>query len=359
MRTDAAIMECAGRVAYSECIRLGAEAVDNVDELRDATFLITGASGMVGSAICRTLLYLNRTQKLNIRLVLPVRASTKKEALRGICGRSKVSIIACDLTRPLTLDERVDYIIHAACPTGSNELKSNSAEVSRFSALSTLELLDFGVKNDVKGFVYLSSMEVYGAIEGLTDETKLGFIDLTFPRSCYPESKRFCENLIASYAAQHGLKAVSARLAQVLGAGIKPGENRAYAAFARRALKNEAIVLKTDGTSHGNYVHIADAVSAILFLLTKGAAGQAYNVSSDNASLMIKDFARRISSLLSGGKSEIIFDIPKDISTLPYASHTGLVLDNTKLKNLGWQSRFTLDDMIVSLGKDLTELNQE
>ena len=74
---------------------------------------------------------------------------------------------------------------------------------------------------------------------------------------------------------------------------------------------------------------------------------------------MIKDFARRISSLLSGGKSEIIFDIPKDISTLPYASHTGLVLDNTKLKNLGWQSRFTLDDMIVSLGKDLTELSQE
>ena len=51
MRTDTAIMECPGRVAYSECIRLAAEAVNNVDELRDATFLITGASGMVGGAI--------------------------------------------------------------------------------------------------------------------------------------------------------------------------------------------------------------------------------------------------------------------------------------------------------------------
>ena len=349
--------ECSNRPEYGKCIAKAAEYLEDKDAFRGATFLITGASGMVGGALCRLLLYLNRTEDLGAKLLLPVRASTRKETLFGILDRSEVTVFEHDLAGPFESAIKTDYIVHAACPTASSLLSGHSADSAVFSALSTINLLEMARHEKPKGMVYLSSMEAYGKLDGLADETMSGLIDLTSPRSCYPESKRYCENLIACFWAQYGIRAVSARLAQVLGAGIKPNETRAYAQFAKCALKKEAIVLKTDGLSRGNYVHLSDALCAILLLLSRGVSGEIYNVSGDNASLTIREFAGRISLLLSNGESRIVFDIPPDAASLPYASKTGLILGNAKLKCLGFKSRFTLDDMILSLGKDLIETN--
>ncbi len=350
------IPECPGRYEYGLCIQAAAKAVEQEPSFHGTTFLITGASGMVGGAFCRMLLYLNRTKSLNIQLLLPVRSSTSPDSLKGISERPEVRMIPCDLTVPLEIPEKVDYVLHAACPTASSVLRNDCAGTARFAALSTLQILDLCAHKKIRSAVYLSSMEAYGKMEGLTDETGLGPIDLASPRSCYPESKRFCENLVACYASQYGVHAVSARLAQVLGAGIKAGENRAYASFARQALRGEPIILHTDGKSVGNYAHISDVVSALCTLFLHGKSGEIYNVCSDGASLPIRDFASRIALLLSKGKSKVAFDLPSDSTSLPYAPHTGLMLDNRKLKSLGWKNRFSLDDMILSLGEDLKEM---
>ena len=49
----------------------------------------------------------------------------------------------------------------------------------------------------LRGFVYLSSMEVYGTplADEKIDESYPCNIDLSLPRNSYPESKRLCESL--------------------------------------------------------------------------------------------------------------------------------------------------------------------
>ena len=350
------IIECPLRPEYGRCISQAAEGIIDAEAFKGARFYITGATGMVGGALSRALLYLNRKKNLGIKLVLPIRRSSSLSRLQGIADRSEVRLIETDLEENIDLGGEIDYIVHAASPTLSRELKENSASSIRSIALGGLNLLEFARRKRVRGMVYLSSMEVYGALYGEAAENTLGFIDLTSPRSCYPEGKRFIENACACYAAEFNVNVCSARLAQVMSAGIKPDESRAYAQFARSALRGESIVLKTQGTSNGNYVHIADAVTAICQLVLKGEKGQSYNVCSDDCTLTIKELALRISALLSNGKSAVISDAPKDPSSLPYAPETGIRLSNQKLKRLGWQSLFGIDDMIASLGKDIRDL---
>ena len=351
-----AIMECPSREEYGRCIELAAQRVPNASQFEGKTFFITGASGMVGGALCRTLLYLDRTLKLGLKLVLPVRSEASKGKLSGIYGRDCVKVFTADPESEIDIADNIDYIVHAASPTDSFTLKQQSADALRSIVLGGLSALELARRKRLESMVYLSSMEVYGTLAGAATEDSAGAIDLTSPRSCYPEGKRLIENACTCYAAQYGVNACSARLAQVMSAGIKPGENRAYAQFAKSALKGEDITLKTTGASSGNYVHIADAVSAILTLLVKGEKGQSYNVCGDGCTLTIKELALRISAILSRGQSRVVIDAPNDPSLLPYAPETGIVLVNEKLRRLGWQSVFGIDDMIKSLGADLSEL---
>ncbi len=352
------IIECPGRREYANCVKAAAEAASDKSAFADATVLVTGATGMVGGALCRTLLYLNRVYGLRLKLLCPVRSEAGFGRLPGIYGRDEARVFVYEPDKTLAVEGKVDYVVHAASPTASAELRSSSADVIKSGALGILNMLELCREKQPRGMVFLSSMEAYGAMNARASEDTAGYIDLTSPRSCYPEAKRFGECACACYASQYGVNALSARLAQVVGAGIKPGENRAYAAFAKSALRGENITLKTAGASMGNYVHVSDAVSGILTLLTKGAPGQIYNVCGDGCSLTVAELAQLIGKLLSDGKSKVVRETQADGKNLPFAPDTGIILDNSKLKALGWSSRFGLEDMILSLGRDLAELKE-
>lgn len=67
-----------------ECARSGFD----FDLLRDSTILITGATGLVGGALTRTLLAANRLRGLRARVLAPVRdVARARDALAGVYGR--------------------------------------------------------------------------------------------------------------------------------------------------------------------------------------------------------------------------------------------------------------------------------
>ena len=357
------IIECGARREYAKNIIDAASAISDASALKNARLLITGATGLVGGAFVRTLLYLNRTQELNISLLLPVRSLERaKTALYGIYGRSEVSVFEADIEVPLNIEGKIDYMLHAASPTASKEFTSHPASVLTSVLKSNEALLDLARLKSVKKYLYISSMEAFGVTASSDTparEEDLGYVSLSSPRSCYPEGKRVNELMCLCYAGEYGVNALSARLAQTFGAGIGPNENRVFAQFARSALKGENLVLRTKGESVGNYVHISDCVSALITLLLKGESGETYTVVGDNCSAKIKELAYLISSTLSGGKSRVVFDLPKDSGELSYAPDTCLRLDNSKLKTLGWTPVHSLADAIKSLGEDIKQFNGE
>lgn len=326
------------------------------DEYRDSSFLITGATGLIGSLLVRALLYCDRVHGLNLTVYAVVRSIEKA---RGIFGEdAQVSYITADLAEDeLKFEGHCDYVIHAAAVTTSKLMVSDPVGTIRTAIDGTEKLLRLAAERQARAFIYLSSMEVYGQPkgEGKTAEQDLGYVDLTSVRSCYPEGKRMCECLCNAYAAQYGLNVKSVRLAQTFGAGILPGENRVFAQFAKSAARGEDIVLHTAGESEGNYVYTSDAVRAILLLLVRGASGEAYNVANEDSHTTIRRMAELVADKIAGNRISVVIDIPEDSAALGYAPPVRMWLDASKLRALGWTPQFGLIDSYQRMMQYMTE----
>ena len=85
------------------------------DKLQGKTVLVTGASGMIASYLVFTLLYLNDTRHLNIRVLALVRNGEKaKQQFGNILVRSDITLLIQDVSQVLDYSGPVDYIVHAA-----------------------------------------------------------------------------------------------------------------------------------------------------------------------------------------------------------------------------------------------------
>lgn len=328
-----------------EDIREFAKQFPLSQQLANSTFLITGATGLIGSTLIHCLLSLNK----NIKVIAPVRNIEKAELLFSVEEKYNICLIECDI---LSYDydkiPNVDYIIHCAAPTASKYFIDYPVETFDIIYNGTRLLLEYARKNKVKSFIYLSSLEVYGEINDdsttVTEEIQ-GYLDVMAVRSSYPMAKRAAENLCVSYCRQYDIPIKIARLTQTTGAGIAKDDNRVIALFARLASSNQDIVLHTSGEAARPYCYITDAVSAIFYILLKGNAGEAYNVANEDTYISARGMAEYIRDNFNPNISVKI--VLKD--NMGYAPVTKLRLSNQKLMNLGWKPKYGLGGILQRL----------
>ena len=315
------------------------------DALRNSSFVITGATGLIGSLIVKYLLYANRTMNFGAKIYAVVRNVEKADKIFAEEKTDALTYVVADLTKEkVNCEGDCDYIVHAAAVTASKVMVSDPVGTICTSIDGTEKMLQLAVEKKAKAFIYISSMEIYGqpTVGGKTAEKDLGYVDIGNVRSCYPEGKRMCECLCTAYAAQYGVNVISARLAQTFGAGILPTENRVFAQFARSVMRGENIVLHTTGESEGNYVYTADAIAAIMTLLVKGKAGEAYNIANEDSHITIRNMAELVAREIAGEKIQVVIDIPEDSVSLGYAPPVKMWLDASKMRELGWKPEIGL-----------------
>ena len=315
------------------------------DALRNSSFVITGATGLIGSLIVKYLLYANRTMNFGANIYAVVRNVEKADKIFAEEKTDALTYVVADLTKEkVNCEGDCDYIVHAAAVTASKVMVSDPVGTICTSIDGTEKMLQLAVGKKAKAFIYISSMEIYGqpTVGGKTAEKDLGYVDIENARSCYPEGKRMCECLCTAYAAQYGVNVISARLAQTFGAGILPTENREFAQFARSVMRGENIVLHTTGESEGNYVYTADAIAAIMTLLVKGKAGEAYNIANEDSHITIRNMAELVAREIAGEKIQVVIDIPEDSVSLGYAPPVKMWLDASKMRELGWKPEIGL-----------------
>ena len=320
-------------------------------ELENTKFLITGATGLIGSTLVRCLLALNE----NIQITCPVRSVDKAFLLFGE-DSSKVKWLEGNLQDTLhDLDEYNDFVIHCASPTAGKYMVEHPAETFEFAMDSTRSLLSFAKRYHVKGMVYLSSLEYYGqnADEKLIEEDFEGYVDPNSPRSSYPLGKRAAEFLCVAYAKEFGVKVKVARLTQTFGVGVSSNDNRVFAQFARSVIQGTDIVMHTTGESAKPYCYTTDCVSAMLYILLKGKNGEAYNVANPNTYISIRDMANFLQSQFNP-KIQVRIELHPEMG---YAPVTKLRLSADKLMSLGWLPRYNLRDMFDKLIKSMSYEN--
>ena len=317
------------------------------EKYRNSRVLVSGATGMIGSSVVNALVYANMKLGLGISIYAMVRNVSKaenmfSEQLKSGCG---LELICGDVLEPLDSDIKFDYIIHTASPTLGAYMIQHPLDVIKAGVSGTLNLIETAVKSGSRGFVFLSSMEIYGEVneEKLLSESDLGYVDLRNVRNCYQETKRTGEMICLSAAKEYGLRTVSVRLAQTFGAGVSHDDGRVFAMMARCAENGEDIVLKTKGESRRPYLYTAQAVSAILCALTEGEAGKSYNAANPSTYCSVYEMGQLVAKELTGGKIKVVIDESGDNSNYPKASFWKL--DTSEIEKLGWKSSGTLMDM--------------
>lgn len=329
------------------------ERLAKFEELNGASVLITGATGLVGSVIVKSLACLNRKKGWKITILPFVRNKEKAERIFGnILDRDNVRLVNGDVLNPIEIEESIDYIIHCASVTASKVFVTKPVETLNTSIQGTQNALNLAHRNQIKSMVYVSSMEAFGITDPQNSDVKeenLGYIDLMNVRSCYSEGKRVCELLCACYAQEYQVPVRIVRLAQTFGAGVLPTENRVFAQFAKSAIHGTDIVLHTKGESWGNYCYTADAVAAIFTVLVKGKTANIYTAANPTASIKIKDMAKMVADEIADGKIHVIYDIPEDAFKYGYAPDVVMHLNSDKLQSLGWVPEYDLSEMYKRL----------
>lgn len=317
--------------------------------LKGKSFLITGATGLIGSVMIKCLLELNRQRNLCINILAVVRNIEKANQMLGSSGTTLKILQIEDLKdiNAATIMQDVDYVVHLASPTAGNYMKENPVETFNLAYQSTLALLNFTKRAGVKSMVYISSLEYYGQIfDGrIITENMQGYVDPMSPRSSYPMGKRAAEYLCYAYSKEYSTPAKIARLTQTFGAGISSNDNRVFAQFARSIIKGEDIVLHTTGESAKPYCYTTDCVSAIFYILLKGQNGEAYNVANPDTYISIRDLAEFMKQHFNP-----CIDVRIELNDkMGYAPKTKLRLSVKKILALGWQPHYDLEEMFGRL----------
>lgn len=329
----------------------------DLSQLEGKKVMVTGATGLIGRTIVDTLLNWNSKAKDSIHIIALVRNEKKAKKMFADVLSEKFQLLVSDVCALEVTDIGVDYIIHTASQTSSKAFVNEPVETIMIGLNGTKKMLDFAVANKVKGFVYLSSMEVYGcpATDEKVNEGNSTNLDTMSVRSCYPESKRMCENLCTSYVAEYGVPAMAVRLTQTFGPGVEYNDGRVFAEFARCAIEGRNIVLNTKGETKRCYLHTKDAVNAILTVLLHGKSGEAYNAANEETYCSICEMARLVAEKCSEFKIDVVINEGKDISQFGYAPTLKMNLDTRKLQKLGWQATINLEQMLKSMIKDMKE----
>lgn len=319
-------------------------------KLDGKTVFVTGATGLIGSQLIKSLVCYNRKKGTNIKAVAFVRSAEKAERVLG--NLPNVTVVVGDVNNGISYDGDVDYIIHGASATSSKYFVEHPVETITTAIDGTKNALDFAKEKNVEGFVYLSSLEIYGTPNGKNKtiaEDDYGYIEQLSVRSSYSEGKRIVECLCCSYASEYGVPVKIARLSQTFGAGVEYNDGRVFAEFARCAIESKDIVLHTQGNTVRSYCYTTDAVSALTYILLKGEVGKAYNVTNMNTACSIKEMAQLVCDTFKDANISVKIEIPENVASFGYNPEMIIRLDSSRLESLGWKPSVDMTEMFKRL----------
>ena len=311
-----------------------------IDQLRGKSILVTGATGLIGVHLIDTLMLLGGVK------VYAVGRDRNKAASRlgEHFNNSSFVFVEQDVCQPFSEGVKADYVIPLASNTHPLAYSNYPVETIKINVKGAEYALDLA-KNYGAEVLYPSSVEVYGNsdLQEPFCEDYTGNLNLSTSRACYTESKRVCEAMCQSYLSEYGVNVKIARLSRVFGPTMLESDSKASSQFIKKAIVGEDVVMKSKGDQFFSYSYVTDAVAAMLHIMIWGDSGIAYNVSNEKCNARLRDFASLCAEFV--GK-KVVFDLPSDTESKGYSVAMNALLDNTKLKTIGFVPLYEFSDAV-------------
>lgn len=320
--------------------RSALEKVLDAVEVNGKSFLITGASGLIGSCLI-DLLMLTCEKGMNNHIYALGRSAKKLEKrFADYLNSSNFHIIEQNICSPINDNLNFDYIIHAASNADPINYAKYPVETMKTNLLGIINVLEYARLHPSCKVELLSTFEVYGYTgKDEYSEPDVGILDFNTLRACYPESKRAAETMARCYIDEYDVNVTIGRLSSIYGPTMAEDDSKAHAQFIRNALAGKDIVLKSKGEQKRTYCYVIDAVSAILFILFHGIKGETYNISNEKSVVTIAGLAQIVAEVCD---RNIVFDLPSEIESKGFSKPQNCILDNEKLRNMGWRAKYDI-----------------
>lgn len=318
------------------------------EKLSGCRIAVTGAGGFLGGYLVRTLLALHRLGKVAqpIEVLAMVRNPARaREALADLLEQGGLCLFEWDLNAiAVPATGPLHYVLHAASQASPRFYGTDPVGTLLPNTVGTAALLEaLRASPDPRGFLFVSSSEVYGAVSSQTAlaETQYGTVDPATVRACYAESKRMGETMCVAWQQQYGIPAWIVRPFHTYGPGLTPNDGRVFADFAFNVVRGENIVMNSDGSARRAFCYASDAVAGFFSVLLKGVAGQAYNVANPAGELSVMELAEMLVGLFPEKGLQVERRVQVDPKAYLQSTYNRLVPDVSRLEALGWKAEVT------------------
>lgn len=315
------------------------------EKFRNKTVLVTGATGRLGMYIAEAINKADIDWNLNTTIIVLARNEKKLQEVFGASlNLPNIHALVQDITAPIRWEGDVHYIFHTAGLASPQDFTNTPVDTLWGHLQGTRNILELAREKKSEKILYVSTVEVYGEWkkeEGICEED-MGPLHCDIARACYPEAKRMCETMLASYEAQYNIPYVGVRLCHTFGPGISLDDGRAFSEFIRNVIDGEDIVLQTDGSAVRTYTYVADAIGALLLAFTKGK-DHYYNVANSDNLISIRDLAELIARLEPKGRVKVRY-ANQEGQKLKYLPFKLGIMNVDRVMELGWRPQVGLED---------------
>lgn len=335
-------------ILKEDLIRLTGNDLD-WEKFKQKTFLVTGAYGMLAQYMIHALMHLNSiSSALDIKVIALVRNVDKaRRVFRSYSDDSCFRIMGGDVAAELNIEEDVHYILHAASPANSQAISSDPISVISANVFGTRNLLELARRGRCDGFLFFSSGEVCGSVDAeFITETDAGLLDPTETENCYGESKRIAEMMCACWHRQHGVPTVCVRPDHTYGPTMDlEGDPRVFASFVSSIVRNQDIVITSDGMATRTFCYLADAADGFFRALLIGARGESYNVSNNDCHISVGDLAEMLVDLFPERGLRVAFQNQSGApGGHPAMGRRRPYLSTKKIEALGYGARYGIKE---------------
>ena len=297
--------------------------------------MITGGAGFIGSHLCDEFL------KDNHQVIVLTRNESKLDNISHILD--KITLEQVDVTDFTRLGNSIeknkpDVIIHLAGETSHSKSFENPLYDTDVNTKSTLFILEkIRILNLKCRFILGSTFIVIGRPDKLpvTEETPCN------PTTIYGANRLASEHYCIIYKNVYGVDALVFRITNSFGPREQHVSNKNAINFLiYKAFKGEEITIFNKGNFFRDIIYISDVVSAIKTIMQKGQSGKIYWISSAT-----KTWFYELGDLLK----ELTNSQVKYVESPQYTKKVDVgnfVVDNSKLKSLGWSIKTPIKEGI-------------